>query len=195
MSKTKALAYNKDIMHSGAADAVMGVVFFALATALSAYVRIPLPGNPVPITLQTMFVLLAGAVLGRRLGSLSQAGYILLGVLGLPVFQGASFGFAHILGPTGGYLFGFVIAAYLMGVLMGKKTRSTASVALYFTGASFLILACGAAWLAFSFRMNALQAVSVGILPFIPGDIVKIAAATLIYSGIAGRARALFPNK
>lgn len=191
--KVKTIVYNRDIIRNGSVDAVIGVVFFALATALSAYVRIPLPGNPVPITLQTMFVLLAGAVLGRKLGGLSQIGYILLGCLGLPVFQGAAFGFAHIFGPTGGYLFGFVAAAYLMGALIGKKARSTASIALCFAGASLLILVCGAAWLAILFRMSALQAVSVGILPFIPGDIVKIALATAIYAVISGRSKEIFP--
>ena len=138
--KVKVLAYNEDIIKNRAFDASLGVVFFVLATAFGAYVRIPLPGNPVPITLQTMFVLLAGAVLGKRLGPLSQAGYILLGVLGIPVFQNFSFGMPYIFGPTGGYLAGFVLAAYFLGRLAEPKDSDMKSIALHFAAASMMIL-------------------------------------------------------
>ena len=193
--KAKALAYNKDIVQNRSADAVMGVVFFVLATVLSAYVRIPLPGNPVPITLQTMFVLLAGAVLGRRLGSLSQAGYILLGALGIPVFQGASSGLAHIMGPTGGYLFGFIIAAYLVGKATASRALSAKAIAVYFVLADLLIHVSGAIWLAYIFRMSAMQAFSAGILAFIPGEIVKVSLAIAIYARISGRSKEIFPGR
>jgi biotin transport system substrate-specific component len=112
MSHANVLPYNKEFISSKKAVAAIGVTFFVLATALSAYVRIPVPGSPVPITLQTFFVLLAGAVLGRKLGAASQIGYVILGAVGLPIFQGAGYGIAYLFGPTGGYLMGFAAAAY-----------------------------------------------------------------------------------
>jgi biotin transport system substrate-specific component len=89
---------------------------FGAATAMGAYIMIPLP--PVPITLQTLFVVLAGALLGGRLGALSQVVYLLLGIIGLPVFHGGKGGLGILLGPTGGYLVGFIAAAYVVGKLI-----------------------------------------------------------------------------
>jgi biotin transport system substrate-specific component len=86
---------------------------FGSLTAIGAYIMIPLP--PVPITFQTLFLNLAGALLGGYLGALSQVVYILLGVIGLPVFAGGKAGLGVLLGPTGGYLFGFVLAALVVG--------------------------------------------------------------------------------
>ena len=88
---------------------------FGALTAVGAYIMIPLP--PVPITLQTLFVNLAGALLGGYLGALSQVVYILLGVIGLPVFAGGKAGAGVLLGPTGGYLIGFVVGAFVIGKL------------------------------------------------------------------------------
>ena len=89
---------------------------FAGATAVSAHIRIPLPFTPVPLTLQTLVVLVAGGLLGARLGALSQLEYILLGLLGLPVFTTGT-----LLGPTGGYIIGFVFAALVMGLAARRE--------------------------------------------------------------------------
>ncbi|MCX5667066.1 MAG: biotin transporter BioY, partial [Candidatus Omnitrophica bacterium] len=132
MNNTMALRANT--ISNKAVDAVIGVTFFIIATTLGAYIRIPVPGTPIPITLQTFFVVLSGAVLGSRLGLFSQAGYILLGAMGLPVFQGYAFGMAHILGPTGGYLIGFMAASFLVGKILEKESRN-----LFKITASFLI--------------------------------------------------------
>ena len=88
---------------------------FGSLTAVGAYIMIPLP--PVPITMQTLFVSLAGALLGGYLGALSQVVYILLGVIGLPVFAGGKAGFGVLIGPTGGYLIGFIVGAFIIGKL------------------------------------------------------------------------------
>ena len=92
-----------------------GILAFALLTALGAFVRIPLPFTPVPVTLQTFFVLAAGIYLGSRDAALSQLGYLAIGAVGLPVFAGGGAGFGHFLGVTGGYLIAFPIAAAMVG--------------------------------------------------------------------------------
>ena len=102
---------------SGVLDSAIGCVFFVALMSLGAYVRIPVFFTPVPITLQTLFVVLSGAMLGKKWGMASQAIYISLGAIGLPVFQGYGYGMGHILGPTGGYLAGFVLASYVVGSL------------------------------------------------------------------------------
>lgn len=191
--KTKALAYNsKEIIDNRALNSLIGVVFFTLATALGAYVRIPVHGSPVPITLQTFFVILSGAILGRRLGGLSQLGYFMLGAFGLPIFQGQSFGFSHILGPTGGYLAGFVFAAYMVGWLIRFRVTN-----LYWTVASFIagnivLYGFGVLWLMALYKINAVSAFSIGVLPFIPGEAVKILLAAIIYSKISERSKRIF---
>ena len=93
---------------------------FAALTAAGAYIQIPIPFSPVPVTLQVFFVLLAGSMLKSKWGSLSMVVYTLLGVAGLPVFAGGSSGMGVLLGPTGGYIFGFILAAYLIGKLSEK---------------------------------------------------------------------------
>jgi len=89
---------------------------FAVLTALGAYIIIPLPFTPVPITMQTFFVYLAAAILGSRLGTLSMVIYLCLGVAGLPVFHGGLAGFGVLGGPTGGYIFGFILGSYVIGM-------------------------------------------------------------------------------
>ena len=118
---------SKEIVIDRTATRAIGLFCFIILTALGAYVRIPLPFTPVPITLQTFFVLLSGAVLGRKWGSASQMGYLLLGIVGLPVFAGAGAGFAYLFGPTGGYIIGFIVASWLVGRIIHQKTQGDAS--------------------------------------------------------------------
>ena len=192
MNVTHSLPYNTEIIIGKKAVASIGVAFFVLVTALGAFVRIPIAGSPVPITLQTFFVLLSGAVLGRRLGAVSQAVYLALGAMGLPIFQGSSFGMAYLTGPTGGYLVGFAAAAYVVGLLTAGARPSMTRYVASFAAGSLIIYACGASWLAYLYKMNFGSAVSAGVLPFVPGDIVKALLAAAIYSRIAGRSRQLF---
>lgn len=105
-------------------DKLKGMVFSALFAALTgavAWFRIPLPFTPVPITLQTLMVLLSGAMLGPYYGALSMIIYLMLGAIGLPVFAGGSSGVAALLGPTGGYLFSYPVAAFVIGYMLKKK--------------------------------------------------------------------------
>ncbi len=181
-----------EFVNNKAVSALIGVLFFILATTLGAYVRIPLAISPVPITLQTFFVMLAGAVLGRKLGAASQAGYYLLGFMGIPVFQGFSFGLSCIMGPTGGYLIGFIAAAFLIASMTGSSKPGIFRIVAAFAIGDILIHLLGAAWLACLYRLKVSEAVSVGILPFIPGEIVKIGFASLIYSRISQRSKVIF---
>jgi len=96
---------------------------FSVLTAIGALTFLPL--YPVPITLQSLFTYLSGAVLGPWLGALSQVIYILLGAIGLPIFAGGKAGFGTLLGPTGGYLFGFVVASLVIGRICDLRTQPT----------------------------------------------------------------------
>jgi biotin transport system substrate-specific component len=161
---------------------VMAVAAFALATALAAYVRVPVPFSPVPITLQTMVVILSGVMLGPRLGAASQLAYLAMGIAGLPVFA-AGIGVAALFGHTGGYLLAFPAAAFVAGTLArpGRRRgwfdglRLVAGLAF----ASLLILVSGAAWLSV-LTGDLARAVALGIVPFLAGDLVKVSLAALI---------------
>ena len=192
MSGSYTISNNRELINDKKVIAVIGVLFFIMATALGAYVRIPVHGSPVPITLQTFFVILSAAVLGKKLGLFSQLGYLALGMAGLPLFQGVACGFSYLFSVTGGYLIGFVLAAYFISRSLAVDDPGIFRVAVTFAVGSLIILASGAVWLACFFKIGAMKAVSMGILPFIPGDIVKIFFAVIIYSKISKRAKAIF---
>lgn len=152
---------------------------FGALTAVGAYIMIPLP--PVPITLQTLFVIMAGALLGGKLGALSQVVYILLGIIGLPVFTGGKAGIGVFLGPTGGYLIGFVVAAYVVGRLAALRERPGFIwlVCIMTVGVGIVYL-LGLIQLILIAKLSFNKAITVGMLPFLPGDILKIIVAALI---------------
>jgi biotin transport system substrate-specific component len=153
-----------------------GILAFALLTALGAFVRIPLPFTPVPITLQTFFVLVAGIYLGSRDAALSQFGYLALGAVGLPVFAGGGTGVGHFLGATGGYLVAFPLAAAFVGATL-RPGDSAARATAVCVAATLLILVLGAAGLAAFLGVGLERAIALGVLPFLPGGALKIAAA------------------
>lgn len=173
-------------------DAVIGVAFFIIATTLGAYIRIPVPGTPVPITLQTFFVVLSGAVLGSRLGLFSQAGYILLGAFGVPVFQGYAFGLSHIFGPTGGYLAGFMAASFVAGKIMEKGGQNLLRAISSFAFSNLILYSLGTLWLMLIYRISFINAVAIGVLPFFTVELAKIFLAAVVYSKISRRSREIF---
>ena len=152
-----------------------GAVLAALGTALltlSAKINLPLPY--VPMTLQTLVVLLIGAAYGWRLGGITVIAYLAEGAIGLPVFAGPVGGFAPLIGPTAGYLFGFVVAAVIVGWLSERGWDR--SVLLLFVAMGLghmVILGCGFAWLAFGVKLGVEKAWLVGLAPFIAGAVVK----------------------
>lgn len=152
---------------------------FGALTAVGAYILIPVP--PVPITLQTLFVNLAGALLGGSLGALSQVVYILLGVIGLPVFAGGKAGAGVLFGPTGGYLIGFVAGAYVIGRLTALR-RKPGFVWLFcaMSAGIAIVYVTGIVQLMIVAKLDYDKAIAVGLVPPLPGDILKIILAALI---------------
>jgi len=150
----------------------------SLFVALSAQIAIPLPFSPVPITGQTLAVLLVGALLGSRRGASSLLLYLLQGAVGLPVFAGGMGGPAHLLGPTGGYLFGFVGAAFVAGLLAERRwDRKVQSNALAMLLGNLVIYTFGLPWLAYFVEAD--KVLALGFYPFIAGDLTKLALATI----------------
>jgi len=146
---------------------------FVLLTVAAARVAVPLPGTPIPGTLQTLPVLLAGLVLGARLGALSQASYIALGLAGLPVFALPGAGPGYLFGPTGGYLIGFVGAAFLVGTIAPPSTGAGFLRRLLAVAAGIATIhAAGVLWLGFLFPSLG-DAWRAGSLPFLGFDLAK----------------------
>ena len=155
----------------------LGVLF----TALLAQVAVPVPGSPVPITGQTLAVVLTAASLGPVRGVAVQVAYIAVAALGLPFYSEASGGIDVVLGATGGYVVGFIPAAYLMGLAARRGADRTlwTSVPLFVAGQA-VIFAVGVPWLALSTGMDAGQALDAGFYPFILGGLVKAAVASAV---------------
>jgi len=194
MAKTNIQVLRREYILDKTTCGILGVISFIALTVAGAYIRFPLPFTPVPITLQTFFVLLAGAILGRRLGLLSQAGYLMVGIFGVPVFTGGLYGFARLFGPTGGYLLGFVLAAYLIGRILNDEHASYFKIVLAMLAGLVVLFTIGTIQLAVIMHVSFWKAAALGVLPFIPGDIIKLFAAATIYQGIQKQARQLYPN-
>jgi biotin transport system substrate-specific component len=138
---------------------------------------ISVPSIPVPFTLQTLFVLLAGAVMKRN-AVIPVSLYVILGALGLPLFHNGVAGIGVLLGPTGGFLIGFVGAALISGLAYEHSPRAVRIFGLI--AATLIIYACGMGWLMYSLDMEFIPAFAAGALPFIIGDAIKAGAAYLI---------------
>ena len=150
------------------------VVIGSLLLAVSAQFKIPL--YPVPVTGQTLVVLLIGMTYGPRLGGITMAAYLFEGAVGLPVFAGGAAGMAVLFGPTGGYLFGFLLAAMAMGYLAERGMgHSVVSTVIAMVIGNMAIYLCGASWLAGFIGFG--NAMVVGVLPFLYGDALKLAVA------------------
>ncbi|MCP3775874.1 biotin transporter BioY [Paenibacillus sp. MZ04-78.2] len=173
-----------------------GIVFSALFAALVVlfgFISIPLGFTPVPITLQTLAVMLAGGLLGARYGFLSMALIVVLTVIGFPLLQGTG-GLGVLLGPTGGYVWMWPISALLIGWLLpririrGLWGYAAAFLVLELFG-SLLLYVSGVPWLAYVTGMSLSKAMVAGCYPYLIGDAIKVAAATLIIASV----RQVFP--
>jgi biotin transport system substrate-specific component len=161
------------------------IVSFSILTAVSAQVSIPI--KPVPFTLQTMIVLLAGAFLGARNGAYSQVIYIILGAIGLPVFAqtaDGTIGLARLFGPTGGYLFAFPVAAYLVGYLTEKNQKYLTVIISMFV-AEVVVILVGTLYLYAAYLHNFVDAVKAGASIFTVWMVVKVFAAATIYFAVS----------
>lgn len=183
----------QEVVEDRRARAAIGVVAFAVATALGAQVAVWLPWTPVPVTLQPLFVILAGVLLGPRLGALSMGSYVTVGALGAPIFANGGAGLAWLMGPTGGYLLAAPVAAFVAGVIAGGVTagrpdgradglrlaadlRLLAGLALgvvtmYVGGVAQLVGVTG---------QSLAAAVAAGVIPFLAGDVAKVALAFFV---------------
>lgn len=162
-------------------DSVL-IICSSLLLALSAQFAFPIPFSPVPVSLQTMAVLLIGATLGAKRGALSVLLYLAEGALGFPVFAGGLSGFFVLLGPKGGYLLGFVAAAIAAGALYSQKNGIIKNIlALIF--ANSLIYLFGLSWL--SLFVGFSSALTFGLFPFVVGDLLKIFSAAASLKGIS----------
>ena len=152
---------------------------FGALTAIGSLIVIPL--QPLPITLQTLFTGLAGVLLGGYTGALSQVVYVLLGVIGLPVFAGGKAGLGTLMGPSGGYLIGFIVAAYVIGkIVESRKEPGLAWIALSLVVGNLVIYALGVAQLSFVAHLSITKALLIGVVPFLIGDLLKLVTVTLI---------------
>lgn len=164
-------------------NAVLVVAGTALL-ALSAKINVPIPY--VPMTMQTLVVLLIGAAYGPWLGAVTILAYLAEGAIGLPVFAGPVGGLQVFAGPTAGYLFGFPVAAFVTGWLCANGLgHSLVRVFVAMAVGHIIILAFGFGWLAFGFKLGVERAWLVGVLPFIAGSVVKNALATLLLVGLS----------
>jgi biotin transport system substrate-specific component len=165
----------------------------AALTGLLAQARIPLPWSPVPVTCQTLAVLLAGVLLGRWWGGISLAIYAGLGMGGVPWFQGLNSGLAYMAGPTGGYIIGFILAALFLGYITDKyiRARSFVSMLVLMLLANFILIYVPGL-LQLGLWLNLVKGepatftslLTIGAMPFIAGDITKAVVAALIARGI-----------
>jgi biotin transport system substrate-specific component len=166
------------------------VGLFAVGTMLSA--RFEIPHQPVPYTLQTLMVLLSGAFLGPRNGMVSQMAYIAAGILGAPVFAGGGAGIARILGPSGGYILSFPLAAALVGYLVGRR-HSLIQVALSMGAGLAVVFLLGALHLFAFYTHSIVTAFEAGVLIFSWWDLMKLSAASMIYFEMGKRWRRVPP--
>ena len=156
-----------------------GAAVFAFLTILSAQIRIPLPFTPIPMTLQTFIVPLAGGFLGATWGSASMLLYLVLGVAGMNVFAAASPGLDFFLAPSAGYLAGFVLAAALVGWTNDRTQRALPLfLALFFS--HVIIFTCGVSGLMLNAGMDLHAALQKGLYPFLIGDAIKTVASFLV---------------
>jgi biotin transport system substrate-specific component len=159
----------------------------SLALAASAQIQVPI--QPVPMTLQSLVVLLIGAAYGWRLGAATVLLYLAEGLCGMPVFAGFRAGPAALIGPTGGFLLGFVPAAALAGWLAARGwTQGMLRCGALFLAGHAVLLAIGVAWLATLVGLD--RAIAVGLLPFVPGTVVKVALGVALLAALRSQRRA-----
>ena len=172
---------------AGIGRRVIEIALGALFVAAAAQVAVPVPLSPVPMTLQPLAVLVVGGLLGAAGGVAALVTYLALGIAGLPVFAGGAAGAAHLVGPTGGYLLAFPVAAGVVGALVGRWAGilrvllacALGMVVIHVGGVAQLALLGGDPALAFR----------VGFVPFLTGDLVKIGLAAAVILGLRPKAR------
>ncbi len=160
------------------------IAMFAALTSIGAYISIPI--GPVPITLQTMFVLMSGIILGSKRGAISQIVYLVVGLIGLPVFAGGNGGIGTVMSPSFGFIFGFIAMAYVSGYLFERGVNVwfsclVASVVLYLIGIPYMAFILNTIM---NNSFDLLKILNLGLIPFIPGDSIKVLATGMCAVGL-----------
>ncbi|HIU64764.1 MAG TPA: biotin transporter BioY [Candidatus Avacidaminococcus intestinavium] len=158
-------------------DLIYAAIFAALISAL-AIISIPLPFTPVPVSGQSLGVMLTGCLLAPRQSALAIITFLLLGAIGLPVFAGFSGGLGIILGPRGGYLFGYLVGAIMISVGKGSGQNFWQLASANLFGGILIVYLIGVPWLSVTTGISLDKALYIGALPFILGDIIKVFIAT-----------------
>ena len=163
---------------------------FAALTAICSFISIPLGFTPIPVNLGTLAVFLAGGILGKKYGTISLVVYVLLGAVGVPVFSGFRGGFSVLMGPTGGYIIGYIAAAFLVGLILDAafhrqsgSHRAVREMALCIAAMIVGLAVCyalGTAWFMFSTGTGLGASLTACVFPFLLGDAIKILAASLL---------------
>lgn len=169
-----------EVVSSRAARRGIGIAFFVIATTLGAHVAVPVPWTVVPMTLQPMFVVLAGVILGPRLGAAAMVSYLALGMTGAPVFSAGHGGAAWLLGPTGGYLVSYPAAAFVAGWVAGPAQAGTLRLLAGLTASFAVIYLGGLSQLMILTGQGLTDTLAIAVMPFLAGDLVKILIATVI---------------
>ena len=165
----------------------LGIVTFAVAAAFSAQIAVPLPWTPVPVTLQPMMVILAGAMLGPRLGAIAMTAYVTFGAMGAPVFSNGGAGLGWLFGPTGGYLLAAPAAAFLVGMIAGRSGQAWRLIAGLLGGVATMYVGGVLQLMAYT-GLDVQSALMAGVVPFVIGDLSKIGFA--FFAVLAVRAAA-----
>ncbi|NLW42531.1 MAG: biotin transporter BioY [Tissierellia bacterium] len=163
------------------------ISMFAALTAIGAYVSVPI--GHVPITLQSMFVLMSGVILGSKRGAISQIVYMVVGLIGLPVFAGGRGGIATIMTPSFGFIFGFVAMAYISGYLYERGVNVwissfVATIVLYLVGLPYMAFILNSVM---GNSFDFLKILNLGLIPFIPGDSLKVLATAFSLNALRKR--------
>ncbi|MHB0867629.1 MAG: biotin transporter BioY [Thermoleophilia bacterium] len=168
---------------------MIAVAFFAALTTVGAWISFPLPFSPVPIVLANFMAVLAGVILGRKLGALSQVIYLLMGVVGIPVFAKFTAGPGVLFGATGGYLLGYLLAAFTAGLLMEYLPRmpQVARLSIAMTTGMIIVYLPGIPWLAHVAGFDIPTALVKGFYPYLPGDAMKIIIGVTLCLSLAAQ--------
>ena len=158
-------------------------MFAALIAAL-AQASVHLFGNAVPVTGQTLGIMLAGLILGAVRGGLAALVYVVLGAIGLPIFANATGGFGVITGATGGFILAFPVAAFVIGLLVRRQLNASTAFTACVVGGVGVVYLIGVPWLAWRLGLGAEEAIVTGAVAFLPGDLLKAGLATYIALGV-----------
>ncbi|HEY8449919.1 MAG TPA: biotin transporter BioY, partial [Bacillota bacterium] len=176
-------------------EMILAALFTALMVALGVVPPLTLPLSPVPVTTQTLGVMLAGSVLGRRGGALAMIIFLLLLVAGVPVLAGGRGGPGHLFGPSGGYILSWPLAAYVIGHLAGPAPRFGRLLVANVVGGILVVYAIGAPVLALVSGMGIKRALVAGAALFVPGDLLKAVVAALLAASLRRRLDAAAPGR